>query len=730
MSRARSIKTFSTARGDKAFELSLVLTILSAHISLILTGEFHPAHALAILLSLLAGAAFFDRMVSVPALVWNCLLVLVLFLSLVAALVPPRDFESYFHGISYFLVYVSSIRYLTRKTERDDLVLLLLCLLEVCAASIMTISLAFLGTLFMFVGCMVGSLMLLALRHEVSILALHSERIEPGDRYEPGVPVSEKKRPFTTMIPRKIFAFSFLSALAIFVLGFGVFFVIPRISRSFFTWRTGIHSRVPGFSETVELGSVGMTKRRHTLVMRVKVGGGSYGPGPLYLRGNALDNYDGRRWSDTLGVKSFSYYRYQDTVALDKMQSLKKSVKQEIIMEPTDGSLLFAIPMIKAVSAPFRYQAVSRYINGYIGFSLGSPIYDRVIYNAWSIPPENIDLVCERDRDPEDDELPKLFRNAYLQMPPGTQRIERLAKSVAGDRASPCEQVRRINDYLMENYTYDLDTPSDQADDPVSDFLFESRRGYCQHFATAAAMMLRGVGIPCRVAAGYLGGEINPIEGYYRIRENDAHTWVEVYLPAGGWMILDPTPPGPLEKPPWFQVKWLRDIFDSARYRWDVYVVDLTWRDQVAMASGMRRRGAMAGRRLSLLPARMSALIRSLVRGRTSLTIIVLALAALYLLWLRPRWSGAESRAKSRVTRLKKEYLRLLKMVEKKGVRRSASETPLELAARLEQMSLPFAAPFRLATEAYQSVRFGNSPHQQHALSAIKEAGECLKKNI
>lgn len=115
-----------------------------------------------------------------------------------------------------------------------------------------------------------------------------------------------------------------------------------------------------------------------------------------------------------------------------------------------------------------------------------------------------------------------------------------LARRLAADAATPYEAVRNIERHLLAEYAYDEQPPS--RDFPLEAFLFEDRIGYCQQFSGAMALMLRMVGIPARVVGGFAPGSFNRETGEFRVRDLDAHSWVEVYFTGLGWVQFDPTP--------------------------------------------------------------------------------------------------------------------------------------------------------------------------------------------
>lgn len=162
--------------------------------------------------------------------------------------------------------------------------------------------------------------------------------------------------------------------------------------------------------------------------------------------------------------------------------------------------------------------------------------------------------------------------------------IVELAKEVGGE-GSAGEQARRIEQYLSTNFTYTLDLVGAQTESPVDDFLFRHRRGHCEYFASSMVLMLRSLGIPARFTTGYLGGDYTPFEGYFVVRQSDAHAWVEAYLPDLGWSTFDPTPPAgrPSSRSSgWYHL--FSQAYDYVIFRWDRYILTYGFFDQVGIA--------------------------------------------------------------------------------------------------------------------------------------------------
>ena len=121
----------------------------------------------------------------------------------------------------------------------------------------------------------------------------------------------------------------------------------------------------------------------------------------------------------------------------------------------------------------------------------------------------------------------------------------RSPSNITAGAGTDLERARAMERRLRTDYAYTLEMPSQKSADPLADFLFTRRRGYCEYFASAMAVMLRSIGVPARIATGFQSGLYNPITGLWVIRASDAHAWVEAWIPGNGWTTFDPTPPDP-----------------------------------------------------------------------------------------------------------------------------------------------------------------------------------------
>jgi hypothetical protein len=183
------------------------------------------------------------------------------------------------------------------------------------------------------------------------------------------------------------------------------------------------------------------------------------------------------------------------------------------------------------------------YYDRYMGLRAPFFLEKGMVYSVTSLV-KRLDFNYLRKRYIRDQDLPryrKRFAN-YLALPPIPQRVRALTHQVTEGKPSVFEKATALCRYLSEHYPYKLDIPPFPKGAETADwFLFEEKRGYCEQFATALAVMCRIEGIPSRLVTGYTSGTYNALTGYYEVRNNDAHAWVEFHVPQMGWVSLDPT---------------------------------------------------------------------------------------------------------------------------------------------------------------------------------------------
>jgi transglutaminase-like putative cysteine protease len=178
--------------------------------------------------------------------------------------------------------------------------------------------------------------------------------------------------------------------------------------------------------------------------------------------------------------------------------------------------------------------------------------------------------------------------DAALDLAGVTPPIAALAARVMGS-GTPLERAQRLESHLIQDYEYTLDFRGRSAENPIEDFLFRYKSGQCEYFASSMVLLLRSQGIPARLVTGFLGGEYNPFEGYYIVRDSNAHAWVEAYIEGEGWRIFDPTPPAgrPLAEAEGVALL-MRQAWDFVAFRWDRYVLTFGLYDQLRFFGSLR----------------------------------------------------------------------------------------------------------------------------------------------
>jgi hypothetical protein len=208
------------------------------------------------------------------------------------------------------------------------------------------------------------------------------------------------------------------------------------------------------------------------------------------------------------------------------VEYLGEPTSYRVMLDPNGRNWVFALDMPRQWSGDNSLRMGSDY---QLGTFFGGPRARRLDYRVTS----HVDY---RAREPLTDAERELFQK----LPPDSSpRARALARSWLGDAPTGAQIVERAMGYLRSQpFEYTL-TPPALGAQPVDEFLFETREGFCEHYASALTVLLRAAGLPARVVLGYQGGELNAIGGYYIIRQSDAHAWTEVWLEDDGWVRVD-----------------------------------------------------------------------------------------------------------------------------------------------------------------------------------------------
>jgi len=617
-------------------------------------------------------------------------------------------------GSIHFLLFVMLVRLYSATTDRDAFFLSILAFAGILAAAILTIDTFFLVMFFIFLLFAVATFVGMELR-----------RGGRGATTTAIVHPSQEKR-----LARALTFAAISVAVGAILIGGTLFFFFPRFSAGYLGRTSMQPSLMSGFTDNVELGQIGEIKKNPAVVMRVKTGA-PVGYARLRWRGIALTTFDGKRWSTPNHRQPFTLtpnFRGEINVS-DPEQNLRApsvELDYEALVEPMATDAVFvpsnAISLVGGFNGenPAAVSNVRRtYVFRDFTGSLFNPFrnYAPVRYFGISrLPTIEPAKLRAASTDYSQD-----IRETYLQLPQLDKRILPFTKSVVARATNPYDKAVTIENYLQTRFTYTLDLTGNVDKDPLATFLFRTRAGHCEYFASAMAIMLRAIGIPSREVNGFLPGEYNDLGGDYIVRASDAHSWVEAYFPGTGWVMFDPTPASN-EQAGFFSRLGL--YIDWMQLNWNEWVINYDFAHQVQMAQNMQRNTRNWTEALrnwfTAQELRGKQKLRSWLDRSGDITFALPLTLAILLVLLRydvlrfavrkirfflqlrqPSRGSANPQLASRL------YSELLRVLAKRGFARRESQTPLEFAGAVSEPSL--APAVREFTQIYAQARFGGA---------------------
>lgn len=392
---------------------------------------------------------------------------------------------------------------------------------------------------------------------------------------------------------------------AVFLSSVTIFFVFPRVGLGFFAPKTRSAQAMTGFSDKVELGSHGVIRDNPEVVLRVEFPDGKMPPSATnyHWRMISFDSYDGVKWERSNKGRGLNLSFDAKTRTYDLSQlytkKLDKAVddsgyeprKIRVYMEPlgvSQGPQIWPMQsyvLPQTIPLPFNPKAAwLRHDAYYQDLYIQQRNEVGLIVEMYVQPEPNRELFEDAVFDTTTDKGAAEVASVepFMQLPEGMNRMRQLSSQVTSSAPTPYKKAELIKEYLQANYTYTTNLPPVDKNNPVEGFLFDSKKGHCEFFATSMALMLRASGVPARVVNGFLGGVWNSAGEYMAVRQGDAHAWVEVYIPEYGWVPFDPTPSAgtqPLQQTG--ITAQLRDLYDAARMNWMRYVIEYDLDSQI-----------------------------------------------------------------------------------------------------------------------------------------------------
>lgn len=294
-----------------------------------------------------------------------------------------------------------------------------------------------------------------------------------------------------------------------------LFLLFPRMQAPAWGWLDASRQAKTGLSETLETGSINRLALSPELVFRVEFDGDRPPTSQLYWRGPVYSFTDGKVWT----IREDDYaLQFQDELTVSG-----KAYRYKLLLESQQRNWVYALDM------PAEYETSAHRNAGYqlIGHHKAGEAAE---YSMVSYPQYNTGLITKIE----------YRQNRQLPAEP-SERVIELVRQLGGFDADPKAYMDNVLDYFRrQHFSYTLNPPL-MEDRPIETFLFEAKSGFCNHFATAFAYLMRVADIPARVVGGYQGGDYNEVGHFLEVRQANAHAWAEVWLRGKGWVRVDPT---------------------------------------------------------------------------------------------------------------------------------------------------------------------------------------------
>jgi transglutaminase-like putative cysteine protease len=468
-----------------------------------------------------------------------------------------------------------------------------------------------------------------------------------------------------------------------------LFLLFPRIQGPLWGLPGDAYAARSGLSDTMTPGNISDLALSEEIAFRAKFPDSPPPKSSLYWRGPVFGHYDGRTWAPLQPRVTFSLPA--------NVTPRGNSIRYQVTLEPNGRRSLYALEM--PLVAPHIANNASR-LSSDLQILTRRPIGQRVRYDVESymdfeLQPNASDAVLRE----------------WLDLPAGFDPLTmEFAAQLRSYLRSDVEAVDAILKFFrQEKFRYTLEPPL-LGQHAVDDFLFSTKAGFCEHYASAFVVLMRAIGIPARVVTGYQGGEINTVDGFMIVRQSDAHAWAEVWLKNRGWTRVDPTSavaPERIERnltsaipstllgglvtldsSPGAFVNALRGL----RHNWDA--VTNSWNQWVLNYTPERQQGLMKA--LGFDNADWRTLI-GLMFGLGTIAVLAIALPLM--------------RNRQKLNPVDRLYQALCRQMAQRGCAPAKHEGPRAYAARLQSAASPLAPAQQAAAvrflELYESFRYG-----------------------
>ncbi|BCM24639.1 transglutaminase TgpA family protein [Methyloradius palustris] len=483
-----------------------------------------------------------------------------------------------------------------------------------------------------------------------------------------------------------------------------IFFVLfPRLPQPLWGVPQDAYSGMTGLSDNMALGNISKLSLSGATAFRVEFQGKPPAKNQLYWRGPVLTTYDGRTWRiNSYSINGIGINNIQKDQLPEGLVTTGTVSKYTVTLEPHNKQWLLMLDMPTAIPPEAMITAELQVISK-------EPVRTRMRYEASSSFNYTLQAAGLSEREQRID----------LQLPKN-RNPKTLALAESWKNQSPENIVNTaLKMYREEPFVYTL-SPPPLGENAMDDFLFTTRRGFCEHYSSSFVYLMRAAGVPARVVTGYLGGEINPNDNYMIVRQSDAHAWAEVWLQNRGWVRIDPT--GAVS-PDRIELGVAESVNDSEALpllsRRDYPLLRKLYLQWDAVNNGWNQwvLGYNQDRQLQLL--------RYLTGNNFSWQDLVIALFALVTASLLALSYFLLRSQKIRRDAIQKIYDQFLNKLSKAGLTRYKQEGPVDFSSRAVRRLPAQAKLIVQITDAYTQLRYA-SKISPAAIKAFKELVNSL----
>ncbi|WP_455209644.1 transglutaminase TgpA family protein [Kaarinaea lacus] len=485
-----------------------------------------------------------------------------------------------------------------------------------------------------------------------------------------------------------------------------LFVLFPRLPTPMWGLPDDAFAGKSGLSDHMSPGQISRLSDNDAVAFRVQFTSPLPAPSQLYWRGPVFSHFDGKTWGnikamvigDTQDNASAANIKYSNSgksdvdVRTQDIMGLGNMVGYSVTLEPHNRHWLFALempallPPQSSFSESFELIA-NQPVKKLIHYELRS-------YLEYGLEPKHLSN-----------------RHVYLQMPSNIgikaqQLTLQLITSISNQKNRDEKIVAAILNYFRQQPFVYTKQPPLLREDPIDQFLFDTRQGFCEHYASAFTFLMRSAGIPARVVTGYQGGEFNSLGDYLIVRQSDAHAWSEVWISGKGWTRVDPTaviPPERVQDDEHLQrfrstattstvnLNWVRSAWRKMKLGWDN--VNHFWNMWIIGYNNKKQNSFMSW--LGMGEFGWQGLAVVLFSGLSLLVLLV----GFQLLYRNHAYSDP----------VQKAYQRFCHKLERIGLRKSHSEGASHFAQRASRLRPELSEPINSITRLYNTLRY--APH-------------------